>query len=251
VATFGAAAAFASLVFAFRAGLPNKPALGAGPQTHRAAEETERGPSFGGPAVPAAGALCATLGRDSSGVVLTIREEPEGATPKVHIFATKDPRLAMANGVMAVRRLPRDRVFVDCHVNPSLGIGVVADLASGKLRLFAGCRFAWDGKGENVAYFRDPPHWAPQGAGRTELYLNEEKLCNLAPRSVKEIWWSADQRVLVAEVSDRAPPGSLLLVDLRENAPAQLKWYVPDPEASSRGAHDRTAQGGPGPEADP
>jgi len=178
------------------------------------------------------------IGIDSQpqGVQIVIQEiEESGRLKRLHRLRA-DEQIDSAQSVTAAQWLDEDRIFVDCHVNPSLGVGLEIDLRSDAAEVYMGALFAWDSKGRKIAFAKDPPHFTPQGLGVTELWLGRVRVTTLPPRSVRRLWWNAAGDVLVAEVSHPKAPGDLLVLDYRENALGQSKWFVSAGKPDGRSA---------------
>lgn len=88
-----------------------------------------------------------------------------------------------------VRRVPGGKLFVDCGVNPSLGVAIVVDLARRTFSTYLGVGFVWNDDGSHIAYFQDPPHFgAPEGMP-TRLFVDRTELGKFPRQHGYELAW--------------------------------------------------------------
>lgn len=88
-----------------------------------------------------------------------------------------------ANAILRVTWLRDNRIFVDTHVNPSLGFGVEIDLDSGASNVYAGTTFAWDPDARRVAVLREPPHFGSPPDVPSKLMVGHEEICDVPHRN--------------------------------------------------------------------
>ena len=61
------------------------------------------------------------------------------------------------NEIMSAKLLPNERIFLDCHSTPRLGLGIVLDLSLGKVsHEFLGYEFLWNKTFTHCAYIFEP-----------------------------------------------------------------------------------------------
>lgn len=127
----------------------------------------------------------------------------EEAVLSGHAFG--DDEVGAATSVSALRPLPGGRVFVELHVNPSAGLGVLVDPRSGERRVYQGHGFRWSDDGQDLAYVREPAHLDPTSAATATVFVNDQRLAEIPRNSGRQLTWG-DNGVLDAIVSK--PDGS-------------------------------------------
>lgn len=101
-----------------------------------------------------------------------------------------------ANSLSKVRLLSTTRAFVELHVNPSADLGLLIDFRTGERRAVEGHDFSFSPDGEDVAYFREPPHGTPAGGGDPAgVFVNDHKLADVPRDSGLGLRWHAGRTV--------------------------------------------------------
>jgi len=132
-------------------------------------------------------------GSDDSLVVL--ETQPDGVLARRATVKGKEVSAvtAITNGVV----LRKGRVFLDCHVNPSLSAGVEVNMESGTARFFKGHTFAWNRSTSRVAYFRDPSHGCWDRYVPTGVYIGARRVCRIPHRSGGSLRWVNDKTLQI------------------------------------------------------
>jgi len=131
-----------------------------------------------------------------------------------------------ANAILRVTWLRGNRVFVDTHVNPSLGFGVEIDLDSGASNVYAGTTFAWDTDARRVAFLCEPPHFGSPPDAPSKLLVGHEEICDVPRRLRSELFWNARGDALTAFIPpEDGRPGELVLVTFPDNAPRRVERF--------------------------
>jgi hypothetical protein len=131
-----------------------------------------------------------------------------------------------ANAILRVTWLHSNRVFVDTHVNPSLGFGVEIDLDSNASNIYAGTTFAWDPDARRVAFLCGPPHFGSPADAPSKLMVGHEGICDVPRRLRSELFWNARGDALTAFIPpEDGRAGELVLVTFPDNAPRRVERF--------------------------
>ncbi len=114
----------------------------------------------------------------------------DGTVVSAHAFG--DDAVGAATAVAALRPLPGGRIFVELHVSPSGGLGVLIDSRSGERRVYEGHGFRWSDDGRDVAYVREPHHFDPTPAARAAVFINDQRLAEIPRDSGRQLTWGDD-----------------------------------------------------------
>ncbi len=132
----------------------------------------------------------------------------------------------LANAIDGVVLLGQSRIFVDTHVNPSLGIGIDIDLDTRRTDVFYGTTFTWDRACKRLAYLREPPHFGSPADAPSKLMVGHEEICDVPRRLRSELFWNAGGDALAALVPpEDGRSGELVLVTLPDNAPRRVERF--------------------------
>lgn len=66
-----------------------------------------------------------------------------------------DKRLSEITAIESVELLPDGRLFIQCHINPILCLGIAIEIEHGEPLFLRGDGFTWPDSGRHVAYFVD------------------------------------------------------------------------------------------------
>lgn len=116
--------------------------------------------------------------------------DDDGAVRSSH--ALGDAEVGPATAVSGIRPLPGGRVFVELHVSPSAGLGVVIDPRSGERHVYEGHGFRWSDDGRDVAYVREPHHFDPAPAATAAVFVNDQRLVEIPRNSGRQLTWGDD-----------------------------------------------------------
>lgn len=129
--------------------------------------------------------------------------------------------------LMEARALSSGRIFIDGHINPSLGLGIIIDLDSKNRDAFLGYNFVWDHAGQQVAYVRAPPHFGTPPDVPDRLWVDHTRICELPPKSAATLLWDEERDKLIVVARDRAEqPVQLVVVDLSKADKTDVMRYV-------------------------
>jgi hypothetical protein len=101
------------------------------------------------------------------------------------------------NAIMDGMVLDDARVFLDCHVNPSLYVGIAVNMKSGKCRYYEGHLFTWNKSRTRVAYFQEPPHFSLAKGDCCKVCIGTGTICMVPRWSGLELRWVSDKKLLI------------------------------------------------------
>ena len=149
---------------------------------------------------------------------------PDRSVRRVQRYTSEEWRLA--NAIEEVTWLRGSRIFVDTHVNPSLGFGIELDLNTQEVDVYAGCVFTWDRDRKRVAYFREPPHFGTPPEIPSKLMVGHTEVCEVPRRlRTKLRWHPAENKLLVLIPPEDAKPGQLVVVDFSSGAKPEVRRF--------------------------
>ena len=135
-----------------------------------------------------------------------------------------------ANAVERATWLAPGRVFVEAHVNPSLGVGIALDLDAHRADAFEGILFAWNPKRTRLAYLREPPHFGAPADAVSALMLGREPVCEVPNCAKAQLLWDSSGLTLAALVpAVNGRPGELIVVRFSDNTPRRVERFTLPP----------------------
>ncbi|MDB5301643.1 MAG: hypothetical protein JWO87_3306 [Phycisphaerales bacterium] len=149
--------------------------------------------------------------------------DPAGELKRVHTIM--DESMDRATAIMGASFLRDERLVIDLHINPILGVMVALDLKTDRQMVLTGNTFTWDEAGTHVAYFRDPPRSESVGTSSAELWMDGKKLCDVPDLGGRDLEWDAKGKVLTAIFPPSGKKGSRTLqVKLGEAGEVRPRW---------------------------
>jgi hypothetical protein len=137
----------------------------------------------------------------------------------------------LANALEGVSWLGGSRIFVDTHVNPSLGFGLEIDLQTQKMDVYAGCLFTWDRDGRRVAYFREPPHFGTPPEIPSTLMVGHTEICKVPSRVPSDLYWHpTDNKLLAFIPPEDGKAGQVVVVDFSSGSKPSVKRFRVQPQ---------------------
>jgi len=132
----------------------------------------------------------------------------------------------LANALMELTWLSANRLFVDTHVNPSLGIGLEIDLDAEKLTPYYGVDFTWDEDRKRIAYLLPPPHFGTPPGIPSKLMVGHTKICEVPRRIHSELYWHpTDNKLLAFIPPEDGKLGQLVVVDFSSGPRPGVKRF--------------------------
>jgi hypothetical protein len=132
----------------------------------------------------------------------------------------------LANAIDCVMCLGQGRIFVDTHVNPSLGIGIEIDLDARKTDVFYGVLFTWNGARNRLAYFREPPHFGTPPGIPSKLMVGHTEICEVPRVLHSELYWHpTDDKLLAFIPPGDGQSGQVVAVEFPESAGPHVTRY--------------------------
>lgn len=126
----------------------------------------------------------------------------------------------VTNAIDRVTWLGNSRLFVEAHVNPSLGIGIEIDLDTRKMEVYAGSVFTWDRSRCRVAYFCEPPHFGTPPEIPSKLMIGHDEICEVPRRIHSDLYWHPTENKLLALIPpSENEPGQVVVVEFPGGEP--------------------------------